>query len=285
MNTDSFEWSPALISADSPSSSELRFADLLSRWMVRSFGGTLRMAEAAGMSLQDVADLTAADVFPSQGTLSAILASTPTPTPADERELLLSAWKAANEVRTLDGKLSHTLPIKETTRNDDFAERPPEPQPQSQSRPLPPAYSKPQARKPAEPSKHISALPKGPPPLVPDPEGIKRKPDPSQAVSLEELGDALREFWMWVGCPSSRKMADWSDNAFSHATANKLLSLDYRKRPKLTLPYLRGMLRAFRADDYEEQLWVDAWRVVTIGIGSDFPHGITQVVAPEDDRR
>lgn len=89
------------------------------------------------------------------------------------------------------------------------------------------------------------------------------KPDPLAAKSLSELEDHLRFLWAWTGRPSSRKLAERSCGAFSHATISKII-YDKPGKPALRLEYVLGFVRACGGDEVEKQLWANAWRAVTI---------------------
>ena len=89
-----------------------------------------------------------------------------------------------------------------------------------------------------------------------------RKPDPLSARTPSELEDRLRSLWAWAGRPSSRRLADRSGGAFSHATVSKLIH-EKPGKPTLKLEYVLGLVRACGADQAEQQRWITAWRAVT----------------------
>ncbi len=88
------------------------------------------------------------------------------------------------------------------------------------------------------------------------------RPDPLTARTPSELEDHLRSLWAWAGRPSSRKLADRSGGAFSHATVSKLIH-EKPGKPALKLEYVLGLVRACGADRAEQQRWLTAWRAVT----------------------
>ena len=77
-----------------------------------------------------------------------------------------------------------------------------------------------------------------------------RKPDPLSARTPSELEDRLRSLWAWAGRPSSRRLADRSGGAFSHATVSKLIH-EKPGKPTLKLEYVLGLVRACGADQAE----------------------------------
>jgi DNA-binding CsgD family transcriptional regulator len=101
-----------------------------------------------------------------------------------------------------------------------------------------------------------------------------RKPDPLTARTPSELEDHLRSLWAWAGRPSSRKLADRSGGAFSHATVNKLIH-EKPTKPALKLEYVLGFVRACGADRTEQQRWIIAWRAVTGSRQSSPPGWLT----------
>jgi hypothetical protein len=116
-----------------------------------------------------------------------------------------------------------------------------------------------------EPDQGVSTSRRGsaPPPLLADPDGNDGRPDPLIARTEDELAAVLREFWQWTGGYSSRDLSQWSGGAFSHTTANALLSDKTTvKRPRLKLEYVRGVIRACGGDADELLRWSKAWRLV-----------------------
>jgi hypothetical protein len=98
--------------------------------------------------------------------------------------------------------------------------------------------------------------------LIEDVSGHNLKPDPLRASSPEELGDLLREFWLWAGKPSLRDVAKDSGGAFSHGTISKLLLETSEHPPPLRLIYVQGCIRGCRGDQEEIRRWTTAWRMV-----------------------
>jgi DNA-binding CsgD family transcriptional regulator len=96
---------------------------------------------------------------------------------------------------------------------------------------------------------------------VDDVPGHNHKPDPMKAATPADLERMLREFWVWVGMPSTRDISRRSGGLFSHATISKLL-YEKPKKPPLKLAYVQGLVHGCGANAEEEQRWVTAWRAV-----------------------
>ncbi|MEV5408613.1 hypothetical protein AB0K60_07220 [Thermopolyspora sp. NPDC052614] len=100
-----------------------------------------------------------------------------------------------------------------------------------------------------------------PEPVIEDASGYDLKPDPFTAQTISELEDLAREFWRWAGAPSSRRIADYSRGAFSHATISKII-YDRADKPALKMHYLLGLIRGCGGDAEEQARWITAWRLL-----------------------
>jgi len=111
-----------------------------------------------------------------------------------------------------------------------------------------------------------------PRPAMEDAEGYDQKPNPldefSKARTFNELDELLRRYWAWAGRPSSRRLAGLSEETFSHATVNKLISpkgLDGNRPFSAKQQYVIAFIRACGGTRNDQMAWVSAWRQIGCG--------------------
>jgi hypothetical protein len=99
-------------------------------------------------------------------------------------------------------------------------------------------------------------------PLPRDPDGHQLCPDPMKATTAAELMDVLRQYHVWSGRPSLRRIAARSERQTSASTICAVLKSS-------TLPSLRVLLAIVAGcggSDEDAGRFAAAWRAIELGI-------------------
>lgn len=86
-------------------------------------------------------------------------------------------------------------------------------------------------------------------------------PDPLQATTPEKFVAIMREYRLWMGNPSLRKMARRCDEKVSHSTLRTML--DGNAIPA-RLEHLESFVKALGGTDDDRNRWTTAWRRLTL---------------------
>jgi hypothetical protein len=99
-------------------------------------------------------------------------------------------------------------------------------------------------------------------PPIPDAPGCDLKPDPAACRTFADLAAALRDFRLWAGEPSYRRMAAGCGQLVSASGLHQALNGD---RP-LRASSVRAAIRGCGGTEADEERFMVVWRRISIAV-------------------